>query len=229
MRNYLRKLKALTLVAFMLMLGVQVAFAQGREVTGTVLDADFNDPLPGVTVVIKGTTRGTTTDLDGKFRITVEPGDRTLVFSFVGFTSQEFAIGNQSTFNVTMEEDITSLSEAVVVGYGTQDKKEITSSVASVGVEDFNRGNFPNPQSLLTGKVAGLNISTPGGSPNAQPTVRLRGISSFGANSAPLIVLDGVIGASIDAVDPNDIETIDVLKDASAAAIYGTRVQRVLF
>lgn len=223
MRNYLQQVKTYVLVASLMMFSIAAAFAQGREVTGTVLDATMQDPLPGVTVLVKGTTRGTNTDLDGKFKITVQPGDQTLVFSFVGFTTQEVAIGNQSIFTIELAEDIRSLQEAVVIGYGTQDKKEITSSVASVGVEGFNKGNFPNPQSLLTGKVAGLNISTPGGSPNAQPTVRLRGISSFGANSSPLIVLDGVIGASIDAVDPNDIETIDVLKDASAAAIYGTR------
>ncbi|MCH7406056.1 SusC/RagA family TonB-linked outer membrane protein [Belliella aquatica] len=223
MRNYLQKMKVFLMVTVLLFAAVITVNAQSREVSGTVLDKTMGDPLPGVTVLVKGTTRGTNTDLDGKFTISLQPGDQVLVFSFVGFTAQEITVGNQSIINVELEEDITSLQEAVVIGYGTQDKKEITSSVASVGVEGFNKGNFTNPQSLLTGKVAGLNISTPGGSPNAQPTVRLRGISSFGANSAPLVVLDGVIGASIDAVDPNDIETIDVLKDASAAAIYGTR------
>lgn len=211
------------MVTVLFLAAVITVNAQSREVSGTVLDKTMGDPLPGVTVLVKGTTRGTNTDLDGKFTIPLQAGDQVLIFSFVGFSAQEITIGNQSIINVELEEDITSLQEAVVIGYGTQDKKEITSSVASVGVEGFNKGNFTNPQSLLTGKVAGLNISTPGGSPNAQPTVRLRGISSFGANSSPLIVLDGVIGASIDAVDPNDVETIDVLKDASAAAIYGTR------
>jgi TonB-dependent starch-binding outer membrane protein SusC len=222
MRNYLQKMSALMAI---MLLNLSVVFAlqaQTREVTGTVFD-ESRQPLPGVTVVVKGTTRGAATDLDGKFRIGLQPGDQALSFSFVGFIAQDVAIGNQSNFNITLREDIQSLQEAVVIGYGTQDKKEITSSVASVGLEGFNRGNFTNPQSLLTGKVAGLNVSRVGGSPNAQPTVRLRGISSFGANSSPLIVLDGVIGASIDAVDPNDIESIDVLKDASAAAIYGTR------
>lgn len=223
MRNYLQKLKVFLMVTVLFLAAVITVNAQSREVSGTVLDKTMGDPLPGVTVLVKGTTRGTNTDLDGKFTIPLQAGDQVLIFSFVGFSAQEITIGNQSIINVELEEDITSLQEAVVIGYGTQDKKEITSSVASVGVEGFNKGNFTNPQSLLTGKVAGLNISTPGGSPNAQPTVRLRGISSFGANSSPLIVLDGVIGASIDAVDPNDVETIDVLKDASAAAIYGTR------
>jgi TonB-dependent starch-binding outer membrane protein SusC len=223
MRNNLQKMKAIVLMTLLMTVGISAAFAQGREVSGTVLDATLRDPLPGVTVLVKGTTRGTTTDLDGKFTLTVQPSDQILVFSFVGFTAQEITIGNQSTVNVELEEDIQSLQEAVVIGYGTQDKKEITSSVASVGVEQFNRGNFPNPTQLLQGKVAGLSVTRPGGNPNAQPTIRLRGISSFGATQSPLIVLDGVIGASIDAVDPNDIETFDVLKDASAAAIYGTR------
>ncbi|MFN3803307.1 SusC/RagA family TonB-linked outer membrane protein, partial [Belliella pelovolcani] len=223
MRNYLQQVKALLMVTMLLFATVLSANAQSREVSGTVLDKTMGEPLPGVTVLVKGTTRGVTTDLDGKYTINLQPGDQVLVFSFVGFAAQEITVGNQSTINIELDEDIQSLQEAVVIGYGTQDKKEITSAVASVGVEGFNKGNFTNPQSLLTGKVAGLNISSPGGSPNAQPTVRLRGISSFGANSSPLIVLDGVIGASIDAVDPNDVETIDVLKDASAAAIYGTR------
>lgn len=223
MRNYLQKLKALSLLTLLMVFSVSAAFAQGREVTGTILDATLKDPLPGVTVLIKGTTRGTTTDLDGKFSIMVQPGDQALVFSFVGFTPQEVALGNQSVFNIELEEDIQSLQEAVVIGYGTQDKKEITSAVSSVGSEQFNRGNFPNPSQLLQGKVAGLSVTRPGGNPNQATTIRLRGISSFGASQSPLIVLDGVIGASLDAVDPNDIESFDVLKDASAAAIYGTR------
>jgi iron complex outermembrane receptor protein len=223
MRNYLQKVKAWTIAGLLMVISVGAAFAQGREVTGTVLDATLKDPLPGVTVLVKGTTRGTTTDLDGKFAIRVQPGDQSLVFSFVGFTAQEVAIGNQSVINIELAEDIQSLQEAVVIGYGTQDKKEITSAVSNVGAEQFNRGNFPNPTQLLQGKVAGLSVTRPGGNPNSQPTLRLRGIGSFGANQSPLIVLDGVIGASIDAVDPNDIESFDVLKDASAAAIYGTR------
>ncbi|WP_439490468.1 SusC/RagA family TonB-linked outer membrane protein [Algoriphagus sp.] len=223
MINYLQKRKAFLLAVALIFCATLIAQAQTRTVTGTVMDPSFGEPIPGATVLIKGTTRGVPTDIDGTFTIELQPGDNVLVVSFVGYLPKEVEVGNQTNLTINLEEDIQSLEEAVVIGYGTQDKKEITSSVASVGIEGFNKGNYPNPQSLLTGKVAGLNISTPGGSPNAQPTVRLRGISSFGANSSPLVVLDGVIGASIDAVDPNDIETIDVLKDASAAAIYGTR------
>ncbi|WP_194776461.1 TonB-dependent receptor domain-containing protein [Pararhodonellum marinum] len=223
MRNNLQKLRVFLLFSALMVASVLAANAQTREVTGTVLDGTLKDPLPGVSVVVKGTTRGTVTDLDGNFRLSVQSGDEALVFSFVGFETYEVAIGNQSTFNIELDEDIQSLQEAVVIGYGTQDKKEITSAVTSVGREDFNRGNFTNPAQLLQGKVAGLSVTRPGGNPNALPEVRLRGISSFGANQSPLYVIDGVIGGTIDMVDPNDIETIDVLKDASAGAIYGTR------
>lgn len=223
MRNYLQKLKSLLLV-MTLLIGVSTAVnAQNRSVTGTVLDASFGDPVPGATVLVKGTTRGVATDLDGKFSIDLQSGDQILVISFVGYLTQEVEIGNQSTFTVNLEEDIQSLEEAVVIGYGSQDKKEITSAVVGVKPEDFNKGNVSNPAQLLQGKVAGLSITRPGGNPNSGFNVRLRGLSTFGANSSPLIVLDGVIGASLENVDPNDIQSIDVLKDGSAAAIYGAR------
>lgn len=223
MRNYLQQFKTLAL-ALTLLLGVSImANAQNRTITGTVLDASLGDPVPGATVLIKGTTRGVATDLDGKFTLEIQPGDQILVISFVGYLTQEVEIGNQSTFTVNLEEDIQSLEEAVVIGYGSQDKKEITSAVVGVKPEDFNRGNVSNPAQLLQGKVAGLSITRPGGNPNNGFNIRLRGLSTFGANSSPLIVLDGVIGASLENVDPNDIQSIDVLKDGSAAAIYGAR------
>lgn len=223
MRNYLPKLKSLML-AFALTIGAIVTVnAQSRSISGTVLDASLGDPVPGATVIVKGTTRGTATDLDGKFTLPLQAEDQILVISFVGYLTQEIEIGNQTTVTVNLEEDIQSLQEAVVIGYGSQDKKEITSAVVGVKPEDFNRGNVSNPAQLLQGKVAGLSITRPGGNPNNAFNVRLRGLSTFGANSSPLIVLDGVIGASIENVDPNDIQSIDVLKDGSAAAIYGAR------
>lgn len=223
MRNYLPKLKTLML-AFALTLGATLAAnAQNRSISGTVLDAAFGDPVPGATVIVKGTTRGTATDIDGKFTLPLQADDQVLVISFVGYLTQEVEIGNQTTLTVNLAEDIQSLEEAVVIGYGSQDKKEITSAVVGVKPEDFNRGNVSNPAQLLQGKVAGLSITRPGGNPNNAFQVRLRGLSTFGANSSPLIVLDGVIGASLENVDPNDIQSIDVLKDGSAAAIYGAR------
>ncbi|WP_073572866.1 carboxypeptidase-like regulatory domain-containing protein [Algoriphagus zhangzhouensis] len=223
MRNYLQKLKSLMLVTALFMGTILVANAQNRTISGTVLDASLGDPVPGATVLVKGTTRGVATDLDGKFTLDIQSGDQVLVVSFVGYLTAEVEIGNQSTFTINLEEDIQSLEEAVVIGYGSQDKKEITSAVVGVKPEDFNKGNVSNPSQLLQGKVAGLSITKAGGDPNGGFNVRLRGLSTFGANSSPLVVLDGVIGASLDAVDPNDIASIDVLKDGSAAAIYGAR------
>jgi TonB-linked SusC/RagA family outer membrane protein len=223
MRNYLPKLKTLML-AFVLTLGATLAAnAQSRSISGTVMDARLGDPVPGATVIVKGTTRGSATDLDGKFSIPLQADDQVLVVSFVGYLTQEVEIGNQTTITINLVEDIQSLQEAVVIGYGSQDKKEITSAVVGVKPEDFNRGNVSNPAQLLQGKVAGLSITRPGGNPNNAFNIRLRGLSTFGANSSPLIVLDGVIGASLENVDPNDIQSIDVLKDGSAAAIYGAR------
>ncbi|WP_339868655.1 TonB-dependent receptor [uncultured Algoriphagus sp.] len=223
MRNYLLKQKAFLLALALIFCATLVANGQGRTVTGTVMDPTIGESVPGATVLIKGTTRGTATDLDGKFSLDLQPGDQILVISFVGYLVQEVEIGNQTNITINLEEDIQSLEEAVVIGYGSQDKKEITSAVVAVKPEDFNKGNVSNPAQLLQGKVAGLSITRPGGNPNSGFNVRLRGLSTFGANSSPLIVLDGVIGASLDNVDPNDIQSIDVLKDGSAAAIYGAR------
>jgi iron complex outermembrane receptor protein len=173
-------------------------------------------------VLEKGTSNGTVTDANGGFSISVG-ASATLVFSFVGYTSSEVVVGSQTSVNVTLELDVTALSEVVVVGYGTQEKKEITSAVTSVKSEDFNRGTVNDPVQLLQGKVAGLNIARAGNDPNGTFNMRLRGIATFGANTEPLVVIDGVIGGSLSTVDPNDIHSIDVLKDASAAAIYGSR------
>lgn len=197
------------------------AFSQGT-VSGRVTASDDGSGLPGVNVLEKGTQNGAVTNADGSYSITVG-GNATLVFSFVGYLTSEVAVGTQSTIDVVLQSDVTSLTEVVVVGYGTQEKKEITSAVTSVKETDFNRGTVNDPVQLLQGKVAGLNITRPGGDPNGGFAVRLRGVSTFGANTEPLIVIDGVIGGSLDTVDPNDIASVDILKDASAAAIYGSR------
>lgn len=203
---------------------VSVSFGQGRVVTGTVTEADTGDPIPGANVVVKGTASGTVTDLDGKYSVNIEDESAVLVFSFVGFVSYEVQVGNQTVIDVSLESDITALSEVVVTGYGTQEKKEITSAVASVKEEAFQVGNVQDAAQLIQGKVAGLTIVRAGANPNAGFSVRLRGLSTFNNdNPGPLVVVDGVIGADLNNVDPNDIESMDVLKDASASAIYGTR------
>jgi iron complex outermembrane receptor protein len=203
------------------MFGALVSFAQG-QVTGKVTSKDDGSPLPGVNIVEKGTSNGATTDADGNFTIKVG-ANATLIFSFVGSTTQEVEVGSQTSINVELLSDVTSLSEVVVVGYGTQEKKEISSSVTSVKSEDFNKGTVNDPAQLLQGRVAGLNITRPGGDPNGSFNIRLRGVGTIGANAEPLIVIDGIIGGSLSNVDPNDIASFDVLKDGSAAAIYGSR------
>jgi TonB-linked SusC/RagA family outer membrane protein len=203
------------------MFGALVSFAQG-QVTGKVTSADDGSALPGVNVVEKGTGNGATTDADGNYSIKVG-ANATLVFSFVGYSSQEIAVGTRTVVDLTLQSDVTALSEVVVVGYGSQEKKEITSAVVSLSTKEFNQGNVNDPTQLLQGKVAGLSIYNRGGDPNSSSTIRLRGISTVGANTSPLVVIDGVLGASLDNVDPNDIESINVLKDGSAAAIYGSR------
>lgn len=210
------------LLFILLMAGFTGALAQTRTVTGKVISSDDGAPVPGVNVQVKGTSTGTVTDANGNYSISVG-NNAVLVFSFVGYATQEVAVGSQSVIDVTLQSDVTALTEVVVVGYGTQEKKEITSAVSSIKSENFNRGTVNDPAQLLAGKVAGLSIVRPGGDPNAQSTIRLRGITTIGANSEPLIVIDGVIGGSLNTVDPNDIESIDVLKDGSAAAIYGVR------
>jgi iron complex outermembrane receptor protein len=201
---------------------INFAYAQQGQISGKVAESDSGEGIPGVSVLVKGTTRGAITDLDGNYTISAG-GNDVLVFSFIGFQTIEEAVGNRSIINVALSASIQALNEVIVVGYGTQERKEITSAVTSVKAENFNQGTVNDPRQLLQGKVAGLNIARPGGNPNAGFNMRLRGISSIGENSEPLVVIDGVIGGSLATVDPNDIESIDVLKDGSAAAIYGTR------
>jgi len=219
------KKQRLLILCFFSLLVFSIGFsanAQQARITGKVTDAGTGEGIPGASVLVKGTSRGMVTDLDGNYSIEASSTD-VLVFSFIGYTTVEEIVGTRTSININLSESIQGLNEVVVVGYGTQEKKEITSAVASIKSEDFNKGTVNSASQLLQGKVAGLNISRPGGNPNGGFNIRLRGISSFGANAEPLIVIDGVIGASLNTVDPNDIESMDVLKDGSAAAIYGTR------
>jgi len=187
-----------------------------------IVTEENGDPLPGATVKVEGTTAGTVTDINGNYTINVPEGS-ILIFSFIGFETSRVSIGNETELNIILKEDMSSLEEVVVVGYGTQKKGEITSSITRVTEKDFNRGNINDPTQLLQGKVAGLQIAKAGGNPNQPFSVRLRGLSTLGANAEPLVIIDGTIGGSLSNVDPNDIASIDVLKDASAGAIYGTR------
>ncbi len=223
----IRKLFFLILICFTPML----VMAQDIVVSGKVTDVDDGVGIPGVNIVIRGTTMGTTTDLDGNYTITVSR-DATLVFSFIGYTTQEIAVNNQSTINVSMVLDIQALEEVVTIGYGTTRKEDATGSVTAISTEDFNRGAIFSPQELVAGKIAGVQITNSGGAPGAGATIRIRGGSSLSASNDPLIVIDGVpvdndgisgMRNPLSTIHPNDIQTFTILKDASATAIYGAR------
>ncbi len=214
--------------------------AQQQRITGKVIDASGN-PLPGVSVVVKSTTVGTITGADGRYNIVVPPGNGILTYTFIGMQPQEVTIGSRSEIDVTMREDVIGVDEVVVIGYGTRKKSDLTGSVSQIGSGDLTKEVKMSPELAMQGKMAGVYISNPGSDPTARPTVRIRGVGTLGFND-PLYVIDGIPltegGASVthaglqdmrtginvfSMINPNDIESISVLKDASATAIYGVR------
>lgn len=217
----LRHVVGSSLLTMLLSVLTLSTWAQDKQVSGKIKDASGTG-MPGVSIAVKGTQRGSNTDVDGNYKITA-PENATLVYSFVGYKGQEVAVGGRSVIDVTLAEDNQVLNEVVVVGYGSQKRKEISGTVSSVSAKEFNAGVIANPLSAIQGKVAGLTINQTGSDPNAAPTVRLRGIGSLAAGSDPLYVIDGVPGVPIQNIDVNDIASIDVLRDASSAAIYGAR------
>ncbi|MEE4117223.1 MAG: SusC/RagA family TonB-linked outer membrane protein, partial [Marinilabiliaceae bacterium] len=214
--------KTVTLIVFFTFItGLLNIYAQGIKVSGTVLDEDGLS-LPGVTVVVKGQMGGTTSDMDGRYSIEVPSGEAVLQFSFIGMRSLEVPVANRSTIDVTLEYDVIGLEEVVAIGYGTLQKREITNSITSVKADEFVKGAINNVGELVQGKVAGLQITSTSGSPTASPEILLRGVGTLMSGVSPLIIIDGIPG-TMNQVAPEDIESIDVLKDGSAAAIYGTR------
>ncbi len=207
------------------------AFCQSHTVSGTVLE-DTGEPLVGMTVFITGTTTGVPTDVDGKYSIQVPEG-ATLTFSFLGFKTQVIPTDGKSRIDVILASDTEVLGDAVVIGYGTTKKKDLTGSVSSVSSKDFNNGLVSSPEQLINGKVAGVQIMSSSGSPTAGSTIRIRGGASLNASNDPLIVLDGIPleiggisgndGNFLSLINPADIESMTVLKDASSTAIYGSR------
>lgn len=222
-----------TLQKYMLLLFFAIPiFMWGQTtVSGVVTESATGAPIPGVNVVIKGTTTGTSTDFDGNYQITAKKGD-VLEFSYVGFLTQEITMGTSSTINVAMAEDAQQLEEVIVVGYGTEKKVEATGSINQISTESFNKGPITTADQLISGKIAGVSVTSGGGAPGEGQNIVIRGLGSLSLSSSPLIVLDGVpldiSNASgsrniLDIVNPNDIETFTVLKDASATSIYGAR------
>ena len=205
--------------------------AQSKTVSGTVID-ETGAPMIGLTVIVTGTTNGATTDLDGKYQISVPDGG-SLTFSYLGYETQVVAIDGRTRIDIQLNPDTELLSDAVVIGYGTTAKKDLTGSVSAVGSKDFNNGLLSSPEQLINGKVAGVQIMSSSGSPTAGSTIRIRGGASLNASNDPLIVLDGIPleiggisgndGNFLSMINPSDIESMTVLKDASSTAIYGSR------
>lgn len=211
--------RVILFLAFSLLV-IQICMAQAIDVTGKVTSEE--GPVPGATVVIKGTTVGTATDAQGNFTLNVPDGNGTLVISFIGYKTQEVPINNRSTVNVTLETDVQALRELVVTGYSTQQKKDLTGAVSVIDVEEIKDIPTGNPMRALQGRVPGVNITT-NGSPSGEATVRIRGIGTLG-NNDPLYVIDGIPTKSgLEQISQADIESIQVLKDASSATIYGSR------
>lgn len=231
MRNKFRIYSKRLLVAFVAFTLFSTAYAQQGMVSGEVTDASTGETLPGATVVIKGTNQGTTTGIDGNYQINVEP-NTTLVFSYVGFQKTERVVQPNTTVNVALQPQAKGLEEVVVIGYGEQKKDDATGSVSTVSSDEFNQGSITSPQELLQGKTAGVQITTGGGAPGEGATIRIRGGSSLSASNAPLIVVDGVpldgegvagMRNPLNTINPEDIKSFSILKDASATAIYGSR------
>jgi TonB-dependent starch-binding outer membrane protein SusC len=214
------------------------------SVNGKVTSASDGQAIPGVSVVIKGTTVGTITDMNGRYNLTISDGGKILVFSFIGMATQEVKIDNQSVINVTLKENVIGVDEVVVIGYGSRAKKDITTAISTISTEDISKTVSMSSELSMQGRMSGVQVESGGGNPMARPTIRIRGVNTWGV-STPLYIIDGVpvteFGAGIEGqedpraqdvrgplnimtmIDPNDIESISVLKDASAAAIYGVR------
>ncbi len=192
-----------------------------QTITGTVVDAD-GIPLPGATVVIKGTSKGTQSDFDGNFTIDANAGD-VLEISYVGFKTQEIVVDDQASLNVTLEQDIDALDEVVVIGYGSQRKSDVTGAVARVTEKQYKEQPITRTEEILQGRTAGVSLARTNGSAGAGVKIRVRGVNSIGSENGPLVVVDGFIGGDLRTINPSDIKSIEVLKDASALAIYGSR------
>ncbi|MDP2423819.1 MAG: TonB-dependent receptor [Bacteroidales bacterium] len=229
MKKHLAMLKTLMIVLALAF--TTQGYAQQLRISGKVSSTTDGQSIPGVNIVVKNTTSGTTTDINGNYSISVDRGV-TMVFSFIGYDTYEVLVGSQTTINVALQPSVTTLEEVVVIGYGTVKKSDATGSISTVSSKDFNRGAITSAQDLLVGKSAGVVITTSGGAPGSGSTIRIRGGSSLNASNDPLIIIDGVpidninvSGSSnfLSFINPNDIESFTVLKDASATAIYGSR------
>ncbi|RFZ84145.1 SusC/RagA family TonB-linked outer membrane protein [Mucilaginibacter terrenus] len=217
-------LRISTFMLFMML--SSIVMAQNRTITGKVTDAADGSPMPGVSIVVTGSSIGTTSDVNGAYSLNVPPTAKSLTFTFIGYATREVPLTESATLSVGLSQSSNTLNEVVVVsvGYGTLDKREVSSAITHVSGRDLLPVSANNPLMSLQGKVAGLNITnTSSGDPNSSPSIQLRGVSSRNAGLSPLYVVNGIPGGNIDNINQNDIESIDVLKGGAASAIYGTR------
>ena len=219
------------LVAMQVVLLSSPSFAQDNTISGTVTDANTDETLPGVNVIIKGTTTGTSTDAQGSYSLNVPSLQDTLVFSFVGYERQEIPIQGRETVDVTLQSQAIAGEEMVVIGYGVQEEKDVTGAIESVDMESVSNSAVTGANEALSGRVAGVQVNTTQGIPGGGPQIQIRGNSAVGAGSSPLYVVDGFplpkssgqISNPLTQIDPSDIESMSVLKGPSATAIYGSR------
>ena len=207
---------------FLLSMFCVLAFAQGKQITGVIKDGT-GEPMIGVNVLVKGTTNGTITDFDGKFAISDVKNSDVLTITYVGYVQQSIPVGNQTSFNIILKEDTETLDEVVVIGYGTVKKRDLTGSVASVSNETLTANPVSDVSQALQGKLAGVSVTSQDGRPGAEVSIRVRGGGSITQSNDPLFIVDGFPVSSISDIPADQIETIDVLKDASSTAIYGAR------
>ena len=196
---------------------------QAITITGNVTDANTGEPVPGANIVEKGTTNGTISDVNGHYQLTVSGADVNLVFSFVGYLTQEIPVGGNTQINVALKTDARSLDEVVVIGYGTQRAKDLTGAISMVSVSDMKKTEFPSILRALQGQAPGVLVTQLSGDPGAEMSVKIRGIGSINRSSEPLYIIDGVPASGMNGISPEDIESMQILKDASSTAIYGAR------
>ncbi len=223
MKTFINYFRSVSIVSLLLFLFAASVSAQTYTVSGTVTDASDKLPIPGATVVVKGTTVGTVTDIDGNYTISIPEGEETLVYSFVGYATQEVLISGRQSIDIQLKVSAVALSEVIAIGYGTQKKSDKTGAVANIKANELNGGVLTDPIQGLQGKTAGVSITKKGGDPNAGFSVKIRGSSGLFSNTEPLYVVDGVPGVDPTTISPDDIKSYDILKDASSTAIYGSR------
>ena len=195
------------------------------DISGKVTDATTGEPLIGVNVLVKGSSAGTITDYDGAYELNVPSKESILTFTYIGYEPTEVVVGSQKTIDITMSTQAETIEEVVVIGYGTQKKQNVTGAVSLVSAEDLKEANATSTALALQGRTPGVNISSTSGSPGSSPSIRVRGVGSINNSAQPIVVIDNIISSigALNNLNPQDIESVSVLKDAASAAIYGAR------